>query len=487
MEEWTTIRYLHAQGKGIRAIATELSVARQTVRRALQDETKPKYVRPPRPNPKLEPYQATIRELYFGQHLIGSRIFRELRKLGYRGGNTALYTYLRSLRQAEPSGKATMRFETAPGQQAQFDWSPYTVEIGGELRRVVVYGLTLGYSRRKHYTASFDERAPSIYEAIEESLWHFGGSPKELLVDNPKAFVLDANPKHFRWNPQFLELCGHYRIRPRACRPAWPRTKGKIERPFAYLEEQFIKGGSWHSLGHFLEELAIFEREDLDLRVHSTTQERPIDRFAREQGELTSLPEQRFVGTKALTRKVSWDCLVPFRGNRYSVPAMYAGKLVWLLLSHGSSLVILNSRRELLVEHAIEIGRGKTIILPEHYEPLRRGTPRTWVMLAQRFLELFPHHADFLEGLTAQHKLNPAAHLRGVMQLTSLYSDANLRWAFDVAAEYNTFSHTFVRGLLESGAAPAPADSRTAAVTLPDTSIRADLKPYQRLLWAAGR
>src|SRR5579883_1649755 len=177
MEEWTTIRYLHAQGKGIRAIATELSVARQTVRRALQDETKPKYVRPPRPNPKLEPYQATIRELYFGQHLIGSRIFRELRKLGYRGGNTA------------------------PGQQAQFDWSPYTVEIGGELRRVVVYGLTLGYSRRKHYTASFDERAPSIYEAIEESLWHFGGSPKELLVDNPKAFVLDANPKHFRWNP----------------------------------------------------------------------------------------------------------------------------------------------------------------------------------------------------------------------------------------------------------------------------------------------
>ena len=487
MDEWTTIRYLHAQGKSIRAIATELSVARQTVRRALADESKPKYERPPRPNPKLEPYLAKIRELYFGQHLIGSRICRELQKMGYQGGNTALYTYLRSLRQVEPSGKATMRFETEPGQQGQFDWSPYTVEIGGELRRLVVYGMTLGYSRRKHYTASFDERQPSIFEAIEEGLWQFGGSPKELLVDNPKAFVIDANPKHFRWNPQFLELCGHYRIRPRACRPAWPRTKGKIERPFSYLEEQFIKGHTWQSLGHFLEELAMFEREDMDLRVHSTTQERPIDRFAREQDELTPLPEQRFVGTKALTRKVSWDCLVPFRGNRYSVPAMYAGKLVWLLLSHGSSLVILNSRRELLVEHAIEPGRGKTIILPEHYEPLRRGTPRTWVVLAQRFLELFPHHADFLEGLTAQHKLNPVAHLRGVMQLASLYSDASLRWAFDVAAEYNTFSHTFVRGLLESGAAPAPADAEIPVVALPDTSIRADLKPYQQLLWAASR
>jgi transposase len=175
MEEWTTIRYLHAQGKSIRAIASELSVARQTVRRALEDESKPRYKRPPRPNPKLEPYLAQVRELYFAKHLIGSRILREVEKLGYQGGGTALYTYLRGLRQAQPSSKATMRFETGPGQQAQFDWSPYTVEIGGELRRLVVYGMTLGYSRRKHYTASFDERQPSIFEAIEESLWHFGG------------------------------------------------------------------------------------------------------------------------------------------------------------------------------------------------------------------------------------------------------------------------------------------------------------------------
>lgn len=143
MEEWTTIRYLHAQGKSIRTIASELSVARQTVRRALEDESKPRYKRPPRPNPKLEPYEAQVRELYFGKHLNGSRIFRELQQLGYRGGSSALYTYLRRVRQAKPSGKTTMRFETEPGVQAQFDWSPYTVEIGGELRRLVVYGMIM--------------------------------------------------------------------------------------------------------------------------------------------------------------------------------------------------------------------------------------------------------------------------------------------------------------------------------------------------------
>src|SRR5579872_2271713 len=216
MEGWATIRYLHAQGKGIRAIANELGIARKTVRHALRAEGTPKYERAKRDNPKLDPFCPAIRELYFQKHLIGSRILREIRAKGYTGGPTALYGYLRTLR-VVPSSKVTERFETAPGHQAQFDWSPYTIELGGELRRVIVFGMTLGYSRRKHYTASLDERQPSIFEAIEESFWHFGGAPKELLVDNPKSFVIDANPAHFRWNPQFLELMGHYRVQPRAC------------------------------------------------------------------------------------------------------------------------------------------------------------------------------------------------------------------------------------------------------------------------------
>jgi transposase len=489
MEGWATIRYLHAQGKGIRAIAKELGIARKTVRHALRAGGPPKYERTKRPNPKLDPFCPAIRELYYRKHLIGSRILREIRAKGYAGGSTPLYVYLRTLR-VLPSGKVTERFETAPGHQAQFDWSPYTIELGGELRRVIVFGMTLGYSRRKHYTASLDERQPSIFEAIEESFWHFGGAPKELLVDNAKALVTDSNPSHFRWNAQFLELMGHYRVQPRACQVRRARTKGKVEKPFFYLEQQFIKGNTWASFAQFLEELARFEREDLDVTIHQTTLERPIDRFATEQPLLTPLPPLRFVGTLALSRKVSWDCLVSYEGSRYSVPAGYASKLVWVLPSHGSQIQVVNAKRETIAVHALSQVKGATVINREHYASLRRGTPRTYVVLSQQFLAQFPHDADFLEGVQLQHTHNPAEHLHGIMELTSLYDERSMRRAFALAREYRTYSHGFVRGLLESRAVPQAVDvepSSEMATALPRVTVRTDLRPYQQLLWEAGQ
>jgi transposase len=441
----------------------------------------------------LAPFEKQIHAWYFGQHLIGSRILRELELIGYTGGPTALYAYLRQLRTASPSGKATVRYETPPGRQAQFDWSPYTLEIGGELTRVIAFGMTLGYSRRKHYTVSLDETQASIFEAIEMCLHHFGGAAKELLVDNARALVTDANPTHFRWNPQFLELCGHYRVQPRACQPYRAQTKGKIERPFFYLEQQFLKGRPFASLLDLQYQLAQFESEDLDVRVHATTQERPIDRFQVEAPHLTRLPEQRFVGTLALSRKVSWDCLVSFRGNRYSVPAVYAGKRVWLLVSRGTHLLVLDAQRQIVAEHALSHRHGTTVLIQEHYATLRRTAARTTVVLSEQFLARFPKQRWFLEGLVAQHKLNPSDHLRPILELADVYDAASVVHAFTIARTYNTYSHTFIRGVLEQDGVVAAADAAPimsgaidGVLGIAAPRVHTDLGVYQRVLEAVG-
>jgi transposase len=60
VEAWTTIRYLKAQGYGTRSIAREVGVARNTVRHALRSQGPPRYQRPGRSNPKLEPFKDAV-------------------------------------------------------------------------------------------------------------------------------------------------------------------------------------------------------------------------------------------------------------------------------------------------------------------------------------------------------------------------------------------------------------------------------------------
>lgn len=485
VEAWTTIRYMHTQGKGIREIARELSVSRNTVRLALEREGPPKYVRQVHIERALDRYDGQIRRMYLEQDFIGSRILRELRALGYKGGSTALYDRLRDLKAEKAQSKATERFETAPGQQGQFDWSPYTISLGDRLTRVVVYGLTLAYSRRKVYWPSLDETQGSIFEGLEASLHHFGGSPKELLVDNPRAFVTNANPQHFQWNRHFLELCGHYRIQPVACQVARPCTKGKIERPFFYLEQHFIKGRSWDGFDAFARELLAFCLDELDLLVHSTTGERPIDRFEQEKGYLTPLPDRPFVGTNEMMRKVSWDCLVSFGGSKYSVPWQYAGKRVWVKSSQGLRLTVRDGKGDEIASHNLAGKKGSTVIDKSHYEGLRKGLPRTRAMLEESFTKLFPEHHWFLEGLLIQHKMGGLSHLRGVLGLAELYPREALESAFQAAREYNSYSHPFIRGILESigitrGQQPAPIPSRP-----PGPAVVVNLAGYQQILEAA--
>lgn len=485
MEKWATIRYLRAQGKGVRAIARELDVGRNTVRRAVQAATTPRYERPGRPNPKLEPFTTQIQEWVHRDHLIGSRILRELKQRGYQGKPTALYRYLRTLKGSLAATKATERFETGPGEQGQFDWSPYTVELGGQPTRVIAYGLTLGYSRRKHYAVSLDEQAGSIYEAIEAAFWHFGGAPKELLVDNARALVVDARPEHFQWNAQFLELCGHYRVQPWACQVRRPQTKGKIERPFFFLEQQFLKGRSFPDWATFLAELAAFQREVLDVEVHHTTQEAPLTRFAGEQAHLLPLPASRFVGTLAPTRKVSWDCTVSYGGTPYSVPSSFAGQTVWVLVSQGRELLVLDSQRATITTHELSQVKGRPVIKPEHYAALRQGQPRTVALLRQAFLARQPRRQAFLDGLLAQYRDHPAVQLRPILECLERYDEASLTRAFLLAEEHASYSAAFIQGVLEQdgvarGERPALVGDGEHA--LPPATVTAYLDVYQQVL-----
>lgn len=484
VEGWTTIRYMQAQGIGVRTIAAKLGVSRNTVRRAIRAETPRPRQRAKRPNKQLAPFTATIAQMLVEQEFIGSRILRELRRQGYAGGATALYDYLAELKEQRLREQATVRYETGPGEQGQFDWSPYRLPLGGVVRRVVVFGLILGFSRRKYYLASLDETQASAFTAIERGLAHFGGAPKRLLVDNAKVFVDDARPEHFCWNARFMELCGQYRMEPQSCAVRRPQTKGKIERPFSFLEEQFIKGNSFADLAAMNMALERFMREELDQALHSTTQARPAERFVLEESALLALPAQPYTGSLDVVRKVSRDCLVSFGGSRYSVPHQYAGSRVWVRGVLGEQVEIVEVQGTRIATHALAGTRGVTVICQEHYAGLQQHSPRTTAVLRAAFLARFPDQQAFLAGLQQQHRTSTAVPLRAVLDLAAVYTEEALRTAFALALAQQCCTPQFVRGICEHAPAQQEPPQRLAVAfaALPASPEPRSLRTYQAVL-----
>ena len=86
---------------------------------------------------KLDEFQSQIdRLLQRYPNITVTRMLEELRKEGYTGGYTILRQRVKTLRR-EPKKPLVVRFETAPGVQAQMDWSSYDLDFSGEGRRRV--------------------------------------------------------------------------------------------------------------------------------------------------------------------------------------------------------------------------------------------------------------------------------------------------------------------------------------------------------------
>lgn len=104
-------------------------------------------------------------------------LHRELVAQGYEGSYSALVKYLQPLRAAwRPEEASTVRFETAPGQQAQVDWGTSWVYLGEERVRVNLFTMVLGYSRQIFARAYRSEGLGSLLDGHERAFEHFGGT-----------------------------------------------------------------------------------------------------------------------------------------------------------------------------------------------------------------------------------------------------------------------------------------------------------------------
>ena len=231
-------------------------VNRKTVSRTLKRGGAPPGIRCQRRS-ILDPYCGKLDELMASNVWNGKVMLRELQALGYPGSYTVMNHYVRPFRCARRcQSRATVRYETGPGEQLQHDWAQCWVTMAGIERKVFFAVNTLGYSRRFHVVAGFSLDAEHTDESLVQSFTYFGGVPRTVLVDNQKAAVLSHTPQGIRFHPRFLDLAGHYGFTPKACRSYRARTKGKVERRVRYVKEHFfVRYPAFESVAHLNQQL----------------------------------------------------------------------------------------------------------------------------------------------------------------------------------------------------------------------------------------
>ena len=383
-EDFLMIKTLHQHGAYQKDIASELGVHPKTVSRALKRGSAPNPKRKKRGS-KLDPYKPKIDKLLQEGVWNAVVILREIQEDGYDGGITILRDYIQPKRVMRPS-RATVRFETEPGQQMQSDWGEIITEMGGQQVKVHFIVNQLGYSRRFHFWCTDSQDAEHTYEGLVRSFEYFGGVTKEVLVDNQKTTVLKAsNNGHPRFNERFLDLAGLYGFTPRACRPYRARTKGKDERMVGYIKQHFfVRYRSFESWAHLNQLAEQWLAEEADQRVQNTVKEVVAQRFEREFPMLGPLPPQRYDTSYFERRQVAWDSYIDVRGNRYSVPANLVGKAVTVRIGLDATLKVYHDEH-LVASHLLRTAHEGWVTVPEHHADLWKDTLR----VEQRPLDVY--------------------------------------------------------------------------------------------------
>jgi transposase len=366
-ERWEEMHRLYAAGVSVSQIARSSGLDRKTVRRVLRQSAWQPYRRAPVEETLLSAHRAWLAERAPQVHYSARILFQELRReRGYAGSYPTVRDAVRPLRvEAAADALTQRRFETAPGEQAQADWGEARVRFGGKPAKVHIFVLTLGYSRRGWAEGYEHERMESLLAAHEHGFAHFGGVTREILYDRMRTVLQGEGDGTKRWNPTFQAFAQYWGFEPRVCRPYRAQTKGKVESGVKYVKRNFLPGRSFRDLADFNEQLAAWQAEIADLRVHGTTHEVPLERFGREAAALTPISGRAgFLDALVRRRVVADDWLVTIDTNRYSVPWRLIGATVEVVRS-GECWQI-RHRGNLVAEHPVLAGRHQLRVLPEH-------------------------------------------------------------------------------------------------------------------------
>ena len=263
-------------------------------------------------------------------NLLATSVYRLLVAEGFPASYPTLLRHLRVVRgpRRGRTSSATVPIETAPGEEAQADWSDcgdWGERFG--LGPMHCFGAILCWSRHRFWWfASSTDRAHSL-EGLVRCFEDAGGVPGRVRIDNMGALVARAHPRLVLHPPARVFAAAHG-FAFAGCWPGDAARKGKVERPFRELKEALLEElvlDPPASVGELNTRAAAWLATVVDPRPHRVTGEPPADRLDRERLLLGPLPRVRYdTARREPAGSVGcrwWSGTAPATRSRPSLPA----------------------------------------------------------------------------------------------------------------------------------------------------------------------
>jgi len=388
-------RMYHVDGKGIKSIARELNISKNTVRKIIRSNaTKFELTRPTKDKTKpilgehLERLNKLLEENTkepVRRRMTAKKLYEQLKLSGYCGSYESVNLIVRTFRRKhEAKGKQVflpLSFE--PGKAFQFDWGEEEICLSGEVIRVKAARIKLCYSRHSLVIVYPNEQLEMVMAAHEEAFKFFGGCCEHGIYDNMKTAVkkiLIGKDRIF--NEKFAQMASHYLFEPIACTPASGWEKGQVEKQVGDSRRNFftpiLTGESYEEINVQLREMCLNWSKTMR---HTEFKERTIYEVYEEEKSYLIEHRGEFTGYRLYPTVVSPSSLIQYDTNMYSVPCEYVGLAVQVK-SYAWRIVILHDSK-VIGEHTRCFKRYQKIYNPWHYisalerKPgaLRNGAP----------------------------------------------------------------------------------------------------------------
>ncbi len=346
-EEELEAEALFKRGWTISAIARHLGRDRKTVRAYLCGQRTPGERRRSSPDP-FERYVGYVAQrLADDRHVWASTLFDEVVELGYPGSYPSFTRALRArgLRPSCPECAAGRHRESAiidhpAGEETQFDWlelpdPPPGWGLAGPAHLLVG---SLAHSSRWRAVLAESEDQPHLVEALDGVVRRLGGVSRYWRFDRMATV---CHPGSGRVTASFAAVAKHYGAGVKVCPSRRGQRKGVVEKANHSAAQRW-----WRTLAD--EHTMTGAQADLDrfcARVGAARIRRRDDGGKVTVAELAAAepllgaPTAPYPAVVAVTRIVSAQALVAFRGNTYSVPPGMAGRELIVSARLGSGLV----------------------------------------------------------------------------------------------------------------------------------------------------